>query len=957
MKKHYLALTLLASTLLIGTTLTSCGSETPEPDTTGPTSLVIGGPLSVKVGEKITLSADLVGSEDDAVNWESLDTTIATVDASGVVTGLEVGRVKIKATSKNFPSFSAEYEISVTAEYARGISIVVEETEDITFEDGVYNIPGGVTFRVNYKLDSTTATKPDSIAYSFAYANGDQATNFDCVIENQADGSALVTFHKTFTGGVITVTASYKASIDAAIRNAISVNSYDKNEANVTKLNEIISSLTEKEIGSLTSAKHVYKEGDSITEISEFRVYKDATYKTLTRVEGDQSKTTKSYSTLDEETSSFYLFSYDEDKKIEEMYANEEVPSTNLENYQNFVAQPNFMVDSVPTYGFTTLINTIATGGTYRSEYAFGDFLARGNAVYTFTDTSVKVETTYLDDVDYLNHALLELDYNSEFELTNFHYLYERGKDEESLTKIFEETGSDFVYGEKGNDITKEIDIQEYYIRDFEIEYVDGYEDIASDGTDGARYDIESETVDENGVKTFTLTYDRTLPLRITDFDPSTGSTLIDIASVTVSSEESGSRDAGIYRDGITVISAPKKEDGTFFKVEETVQIETRGGAVKTCKINWKEPVLNGINFDCPLDQEVNTSHKFNDIRIYKQTEYFWLNADPDDSIYDFDMKILSGDADGIELVPHDGDTDKEVPEGAYTIRANKVGTYTFHFYVIGHEDVHTETFTLNVLEGISAETYKTNLIGKTYEYNNGSTDFSLNFASETNMVLTMPKYVERAEGSEDVGDGEQVSVNIKYEIADGRVIVLTDGEDKVNQIFNSNDSYFDSIYGGDLEISEDFKTVELELRMRSDAGNDPTNYNYNVYTFILPSDMSSLAGKSFASGSIFVTGQAMSSVTLTFEDDSKGNFKLVNNVTKFEIASFTFDYVVNTNDPIFGTAVELSNVTLVNAGVSGTTFVSASMYDANNIDLRFKIPCQYGSFDYTFRVDLRNPL
>ena len=100
MKKHYLALTLLASTLLIGTTLTSCGSETPEPDTTGPTSLVIGGPLSVKVGEKITLSADLVGSEDDAVNWESLDTTIATVDASGVVTGLEVGRVKIKATSK-----------------------------------------------------------------------------------------------------------------------------------------------------------------------------------------------------------------------------------------------------------------------------------------------------------------------------------------------------------------------------------------------------------------------------------------------------------------------------------------------------------------------------------------------------------------------------------------------------------------------------------------------------------------------------------------------------------------------------------------------------------------------------------------------------------------------------------------------------------------------------------------
>ena len=83
MKRKLLTLTLLSSALLIGTTLSSCGDSNPNEDNTAVTGVVIGGPLSVKMGETIKLSVDVLGSDDDSVTWKSLNEDIATVDASG----------------------------------------------------------------------------------------------------------------------------------------------------------------------------------------------------------------------------------------------------------------------------------------------------------------------------------------------------------------------------------------------------------------------------------------------------------------------------------------------------------------------------------------------------------------------------------------------------------------------------------------------------------------------------------------------------------------------------------------------------------------------------------------------------------------------------------------------------------------------------------------------------------
>ena len=95
MKRKLLTLTLLSSALLIGTTLSSCGDNNPNDDNTvsdddnknddntAITGVVIGGPLSVKMGQTIKLSVDVLGSDDDSVTWKSLNEDIATVDASG----------------------------------------------------------------------------------------------------------------------------------------------------------------------------------------------------------------------------------------------------------------------------------------------------------------------------------------------------------------------------------------------------------------------------------------------------------------------------------------------------------------------------------------------------------------------------------------------------------------------------------------------------------------------------------------------------------------------------------------------------------------------------------------------------------------------------------------------------------------------------------------------------------
>ena len=969
MKRKLLTLTLLSSALLIGTTLSSCGDNNPNDDNTVSgddnkgednttvTGVVIGGPLSVKMGETIKLSVDVLGSDDDSVTWKSLNEDIATVDASGVVTGVKVGDATIEATSLLDSNYSATYKIKVTGEMAREIFVVIEESDDITVdENGVYNIPGGKTFKVSYRLGNTNAIVPDSIAYSFSYSNGSNTSFKDCVIENQGDGTALVTFNKVFTGGVISVSASYATSVEGSIKNAVSVNSYDKNAENVTKLDSIISSIKDQELASLTKAKHTYKTS-SVTEVSEFNLFNDSTYTKVTRKDNESKTVTNRYSAIDKEESAFYFFSYDESKKISEMYSNNtfiDRPALQYE-YEEYAKLPNFIVSDLPVYGFSSLFTSIASGASYRGSTAFGDFSTRGNATYTFTDTSAKVVTEYENSAGNIVSIDFELNYNANYQLTGFNYVYQLGATKDTLETVFEESGSDFVYGAKGEDNIGTINIDDYYIKGFDIEYVDNYEEIAiGPGADGTRYDIDKKEEQEDGTTLYTLPYNHSLPLRIQNFTPATGSTLFDVANVTVSNKVTGTRSIMIYRDGIAVINPPKKDDGTYVATKETVTFETRGGGRGTVQIQWNAPEVGGIEFDCPQNQETNTTHEFRSVRVYDETDYFWLQTDTEDTSYEFGMEVTSGPSDGIKLKAHKGDTDKLVPTGAYTIETFTPGTYNFYFYIVGHEnEFRTKPFTLVVQEPISAEEYKENLIGKTYEYKLSNSVISLTFTSDSIMTMTMPTTSGDREEGDNPDEAGVATVNIRYQITDGRVTALTD-QGKVNQIFNSTNSYFESIYGGDIEISDDYRSVNLMLRTRSDAAKDQEfNYNYNQITFALKADTSTIVGNKYAGSEFFNADYGRATLTIYFGDKNTGSFEIVSNNTQELIAEFSFSYTFDSES----NEVELTDVTLVSSLIDGLKFSSARTGSNNVLNITLSIPTEHGSLPVTIGVDLTIPL
>ena len=81
----------------------------------------------VEVSQTLQLSVSVTGATNSAVTWSSSDTTKATVDANGVVTGVAAGNVTITATSQEDTSKTATCSVTVK-EAAVNTSITLDKT-------------------------------------------------------------------------------------------------------------------------------------------------------------------------------------------------------------------------------------------------------------------------------------------------------------------------------------------------------------------------------------------------------------------------------------------------------------------------------------------------------------------------------------------------------------------------------------------------------------------------------------------------------------------------------------------------------------------------------------------------------------------------------------------------------------------------------------------------------------
>ncbi len=87
------------------------------------TAITITGDTSVTEGETITLSATTT-PKGGTVTWKSSDTSIATVDSSGKVTGVSAGTATITATCGDI---KATYDITVEKDYASDTTSLLED--------------------------------------------------------------------------------------------------------------------------------------------------------------------------------------------------------------------------------------------------------------------------------------------------------------------------------------------------------------------------------------------------------------------------------------------------------------------------------------------------------------------------------------------------------------------------------------------------------------------------------------------------------------------------------------------------------------------------------------------------------------------------------------------------------------------------------------------------------------
>ena len=98
----------------------------------------------VAIGEKIQLNATYIDRKNNecAVEWKSLDESLAVVDANGRVTGKSAGVVKIRATAKGYADKYQDFVVTVLPEeMSEGLKLVLDAHESNVFIR--YNLPIG----------------------------------------------------------------------------------------------------------------------------------------------------------------------------------------------------------------------------------------------------------------------------------------------------------------------------------------------------------------------------------------------------------------------------------------------------------------------------------------------------------------------------------------------------------------------------------------------------------------------------------------------------------------------------------------------------------------------------------------------------------------------------------------------------------------------------------------------
>ena len=156
---------------------------------------------TIKVDEETQATATVAPAEaNQAVTWTSADSKIATVDATGKIKGVAVGKVKIKATSVADTSRSGEVEITVEAKDTPAVTVTgvkveaateVEVGKTITAKATVE--PAGANQAVTWESSDKAKATVDDKGVITGVAAGEVTITAKSVADPSKTGTAKVT--------------------------------------------------------------------------------------------------------------------------------------------------------------------------------------------------------------------------------------------------------------------------------------------------------------------------------------------------------------------------------------------------------------------------------------------------------------------------------------------------------------------------------------------------------------------------------------------------------------------------------------------------------------------------------------------------------------------------------------------------------------------------------------------
>lgn len=187
--------------------LAACGDDvsvtppTPPPTPTVTAVTVSPAQATIKVGEKLILSANVAvngSGVNTAVTWASANAAIASVSATGEVTGVAAGQTTVKATSAANAGVSGSAAITVSSD--KGVqSVVVSPTSAILAPtqtlQAVANVTtsSGVAKTVTWASSAATVATVDATGKITAVAPGAATITATSTVDNTVAGSLALT--------------------------------------------------------------------------------------------------------------------------------------------------------------------------------------------------------------------------------------------------------------------------------------------------------------------------------------------------------------------------------------------------------------------------------------------------------------------------------------------------------------------------------------------------------------------------------------------------------------------------------------------------------------------------------------------------------------------------------------------------------------------------------------------